>query len=145
MRFVWALARAQSLPTASGLAVALVLSDRFLGAHLLPVPFLGEAVQAGRVFPALLAGCGALVVAGDWAEHERSGARTPWLLVLGRWLAGGALVAVAAYLAGALHAVVGVLFLGEGLLATLVPRHWWLALPPLLYLQLFLPDGFLPQ
>ena len=145
MRFLLALARTQALTTASALAAGLVVTNTFLGAHLLPVPFLAEAVQAGRVFPALLAGCGALVVADDWPVQERANARSLPVLVLARWVVGAALVALAAYLAGAAYALVALLLAVEGLLATLWPRHWWLVLPALLYLQLYVPDGFLPQ
>lgn len=145
MRFLLAVARAQSLTTASAVASALVVADAFVATHLLPVPFLAEAVQAGRVFPALFAGCGALVVANDWAEHELIGARARPALDVGRWTAGGVVVAASAYLTGASYAVVAGLFAMLGLLATVLPRHWWLALPPLLYLQLYLPPDLLPR
>lgn len=145
MRFLLALARAQTLTAAAALALGLVVTDGFLGARLLPVPFLPDAVQAGRVFPALLAGCGALVVANDWSEHERTSTRSVLGLVLLRWVAGAAVVAAAASLTSASGAVVAGLFLLLGLLATALPRHWWLALPPLLYLQLYLPPDLLPR
>ena len=116
MRFLIALARAQAVPTALGLSVLLVVLDRVLGAELLALPFLLQAVEAGRIFPALFAGCGAVVVALG-----------PSLLV------------------GVYVAVVGLLYLVLGLLATVLPKHWWLALPVLLYLQLYVPADLLPQ
>lgn len=138
-----ALARAESLTTAIALALALVLVGSVLGAQLLSIPFLQEAVAAGRVLPAPLAGCGALVVATDWGESETVGARSVVGLLAVRWVAGGAVVLAAAYLIAASMAVVAVLFLVLGMLATLLPGHWWLALPALLYLQLYVPADLL--
>jgi hypothetical protein len=145
VRLVLACARAQALTTALGITVVLVLADWFIGARLLALPFLKDAVAAGRVFPALLAGCGALVVASDWGEYESTGSRPVQALVLGRWAVGGALAFAAALAVSANQAVVGLLYVVLGVLATVLPRHWWLALPALLYLQLYLPSDLLPQ
>ncbi|MFL6109123.1 MAG: hypothetical protein ACJ72L_19350 [Marmoricola sp.] len=145
MRFLLAFARALSFTTASVVALALVVTEALLGARLLPVPFLADAVQAGRVFPALLAACGALVVASDWSAHERTGARSVLFLVLLRWVAGAVVAAVAAWLTATSPVVAAGLFGLLGLLASVLPRHWWLALPPLLYLQLYLPPDLLPR
>ena len=144
MRFLLALARAQSVPTALGLCVALVGADLLLGAEQLAVPFLQDAVQAGRVFPALFAGCGALVIAAEWGEFERVGSRPVGFLVLGRWVVGATLVVGSAVLVAATLVIVSALYGLLGVLATLLPRHWWLALPALLYLQLYVPPDLLP-
>lgn len=144
MRTLLAFARAWSLTTALGLALALTLAGAVLGTHLLPVPFLEEAVEAGRVLPAPLAACGALVVSRDWAQYERVASRPQPALLGLRWVAGAAIARGAAHLTAARPDVVGALFVLLALLATLVPRYWWLALPPLLYLQLFVPTDLLP-
>lgn len=145
MRFALALARAQTVTTAAGIAAALVVGDWLVGARMLAIPFLQDAVEAGRVLPALLAGCGALVVATDWDDHERTGARNLEALRAARWIAGAVTAFVPAAAVAADLQIVGVLYLLLGILATLLPRHWWLALPALLYLQLYLPPDLLPQ
>lgn len=145
MRFLLALARAQAVPLALGLSVSLVVAEGFLGGQLLSVPFLQEAVRTGRIFPALLAGCGALVVAADWSEYEVVGTRSVAVLVLGRWFAGTCVAIAPAYLAVMTLTTVVLLYLLLALVATVLPRHWWLLLPPLLYLQLYLPADLLPQ
>lgn len=149
MRLVLALARAQSLLVATGLMVALVLIDGLVGTGSLPVPFLEDAVRTGRLFPALLASAGALVVAADWRAFERTAARSPWSLsvvrvVLGAVVALGGAVAVGQVVP---LPVVGVTVAAYGLLALLAqvfPRSWWWAVPVLLYAQLFLPSDLLP-
>jgi hypothetical protein len=145
VRFALALGRAQAVTTAVGIAAALVLADWLVGARMLAIPFLQDAVEAGRVFPALLAGCGALVVATDWDDHERTGARSVRALAVGRRVAGAAIAFVPALAVTANLQIVGALYLLLGVLVTVLPRHWWLALPALLYLQLYLPPDLLPQ
>jgi hypothetical protein len=145
MRFLLALARAQAFPIALGLSAALVLADLLVGAELLQVPFLQDAVQAGRIFPALFAGSAAVVVAAEWDQFERIGSRPVAALVLGRWVAGAAIALGSALLASAVLTVVSALYLLLGVLASALPKHWWLALPVLLYLQLYAPPDLLPQ
>jgi hypothetical protein len=145
VRFLLALARTQAAPTALGISGALVLADWFVGARLLSLPFLQDAVAAGRVFPALLAGCGSVIVASDWDEYEKTGSRPVPALVLGRWVVGGMVAFASALAVSADLPLVGLLYLLLGALATLLPRHWWLVLPALLYLQLYVPPDLLPQ
>jgi hypothetical protein len=145
VRFLLALARANAVPTAVGISGGLALANWFVGAHLLQLPFLQDAVEAGRIFPALLAGCGALVVATEWGEHENTGSRPVAGLLVGRWAAGAVVTGSSALLLSATLSVVSALYLLLGALATVLPRHWWLALPALLYLQLYVPPDLLPR
>lgn len=145
MRFLLALARANAVPTAVGICCGLALVRWFVGARLLQLPFLQDAVEAGRIFPSLLAACGALVVATDWGDFERTGSRAREGLLVGRWGAGAAITGAFALVLSASVLVVSALFVVLGVLATLVPRHWWLVLPALLYLQLYLSPHLLPR
>lgn len=150
MRLLLAVARAQSLPTAFALTVALVLMAWWVGRGSLPVPFLQDAVRTGRLLPVLFAAPGASVVASDWRVFERTGVHPPSTWVAARVVL-GSLVA----LGGATCAswVVPVPVLGPtavayailAFLAVTSRSGWWWAVPVLLYALLMVPPDLLPR
>lgn len=143
-RFVWA--RAQGLLPALGTASGAVLLGLLFGAELVGIPGLVDPIPAVRVFPAVIAASGALVLLEPWHTYEVTGA---WPLqrhrmnryVLGLSIALGAGYLLSANAGSRAILVIGVLFYAAFALAIgLIGKFWWIAAAAAIYGQLFIRD-----
>lgn len=139
-------ARAQGVLAATAVCGGSVAFGLLFGRELIGIPGLVVPIPVVRVFPAVLAAGGALVLLEPWREFELTGA---WPVLAHRaYRFGLAVVAVGcAGRALAAHSQTPVLlhltlllFCAVTLLLGVVGKHWWLAIAGALYGQLFLQE-----
>ncbi|MGL5827444.1 MAG: hypothetical protein ACRCYU_21945 [Nocardioides sp.] len=145
-RFLLALGHVHGVLAAVGLAVGLVGVAVLAEDRLFGLPFVANPVRLVRMLPALIAGCGGLVLASEWLEFEWLSVRSLRRLSAARFLMAAVVILVAAAGAGAVaddsvvFSLSVLLFGGYVVALVLLGSRWWLAVPFALYGQFFVPS-----